>query len=296
MKKRKSLKRYDVTDKGQNHLIYEAEYNEDEKPLVEIEYSQGGVPISTNTYEYDEDGNLISESLQGEEKEAFQRLDYVYSDDKKKMTKTLTYADGSTEKEEVEVNDNKKTIRKYDEEGELTEETVETFGEDEQVEMIEHYNAQMDSREKHVYTYDDNKKMAKEEVYIDGELYMTTEWERDEKGRVLNEEAYDEDGDLIHKHYYKYEGDLLMEEGIEEYRSYNSKLRFHFDYDEQGRLVQQIQETYTGELVQEIGYELNEQGDVEMAHFVRTGLYHMIYGQSAASYNQSLRNEIEYYD
>ena len=296
MKNVKSLKRYDCTDQGQNHLIYEAEYNENGKPLVEIEYSQGTGPVSTTTYEYDEEGALIAEILQGEEKEAFQRLDYTISEDKKKMVKTLTYSDGSTEKEEIEVSEGKKTIRKFDLDGEVTEETTETFREDEQVETVEHYNADMDSREKHVYTYDDQNRMIKEVVLVDDEEYMTIQWERDEKGRALIEVANNQDGDLMHKHYYKYEGDLLIEEGIEEYQSYNNKLRFQFEYDDNGRLVRQIQETYNGELIQEVGYELNERGDVEMARFIRTGLYHMIYGSSSVDYNQVLRNEIEYFE
>ncbi len=296
MKKVKSLKRYDCTDRGQNHLIYEAQYNEQGKPVLEIEYTPGGFPVSTSTYEYDEEGKVVKETLQGEEKEAFQQVDYAYSDDKKSMTKTLTYSDGSSEVEKVIVEGNKKTIRKFDQDGELEEETIEIFRDDEQVESVEHYNANMDSREKHVYVYDNNNRMIKEEVIIDGEEYMTTEWERDENGRVLEEEAYDQEGNLLHRHYYEYEGDLLMEEGIEEYRSYNNQLRFQFEYDDNCKLIRQVQETYNGELIQEVGYELNEHGDVEMAHFVRTGLYQMLYGASTAGFNQRLKNEIEYFE
>lgn len=296
MKKIKSLKRYDCTDKGQNRLVYEVQYNEQEKPVVEIEYSHGGIPVSTNKYEYDDQGNLIRETVQGEEKEAFQQLDYQYSDDKKKMVKTLTYADGSTEKEETKLEDNKKTIQKFNLDGELEEETVEIFNEAGKIEILEYYNANMESREKHLYAYDEKNQMTEELVSVDGEDIQKTVWEYDDNGHKVLEQSFDPEGQLIHKHYYQYKGDLLMEEGIEEYRSYNNQLRFQFEYDDDGRLIRQVQETYNGELIQEVGYELNERGDIEMAHFVRTGLYQMLYGSSTAEYNQSLRNEIEYYE
>ncbi len=296
MKNVKSLKRYDCTDKGQNQLLYEVEYNEQEKPVLEIEYSQGGIPISTNTYEYDEEGYLIAETLQGDEKEAYQRFDYSYGEDKKNRIKTLTYSDGSTEKEETLIEGQQKIQKKYDLDQELVEQTTEVFREDGQIESLEYYNANMESTEKHLYGYNEKSQLVEEKILVDDEENSTTIWEYNENGKVVLEESYDPDENLIHKHFYKYEGDQLVEEGIEEYSSYNNQVRFHYEYDEKGQLIRQVQESYSGELIQEVAYELNERGDIVMVHFIRTGLYQMLYGSSTADYNQSIRNDIEYYD
>lgn len=296
MKKIKHLKRFDCTDEGQDILIYEATYNEKEQPLVEIEYSQSGFPISKNTHEYDENGKLTHSIIEGEEPEAKQNLFYSYANDGKSLSKEIQYADGSSEKEVTTISDKQQTVQKYDEDGEITEETVETFREDGQIEKLAYKNLDFDRDEEHLYKYNDQNQLIEEHINIDEELNRITYWTYDDKGRITLEETLSPEEELLNKHYYTYEGDNLMEEGIEEYESYDNQLKFRFMYDDQNRLVGQIQETYAGDLIQEVNYKLNERGDIEIASYVRTGLYAMLYGISDNQYTKTIRNELEYFD
>lgn len=296
MKKIKHLKRFDCSDEGRDLLIYEATYNENEQPLTEIEYSQSGYPISKNSHEYDETGKLIHSIVEGEEPEARQELRYTYEDDSKKLTKETIYSDGSIEKEVTTLSDQQQTVQRFDEDNEIAEETIETFRADGQIETLTYKNVDFDREETHLYKYNDQNQLIEEHTSIDGELNRIAYWTYDEKGRVTQEETLDPDEELLNKHYYTYEGDNLVEEGIEEYESYDNQLKFRFFYDDDNRLVGQIQETYAGDLIQEVNYELNERGDIQVASYIRTGLYAMLYGASDNQYTKTIRNEIEYFE
>lgn len=296
MKKIRSLKRYDCTDEGQDQLIYEVVYNDKEQPLVEIEYNQSGYPISKNTHEYDEKGKLLLSILEGEEPEATQQIKYTYLDEDKHLIKETIYADGSSQKEETKLSDNQQIARRFDFDGELSEETNEIFDKEGKIEKLVYKNLEFDQEEEHIYTYDEKQQLIKKQIIVEGEEDRATHWTYDEQGRITLEETLDPDDEVLNRHYYTYDGDNLLEEGIEEYESYDNQLRLRFGYDDKGHLVQQIQETYAGDLIQETAYELNDNGHIEVASYVRTGLYVILYGGGDNEYTKTIRNEIEYFN
>ncbi len=296
MKNVKAIKRYDCTEEDEDVLVYSAIYNQKEQPLEEVEFASNGQQISKNTYEYDDKGRLKLEQIEGEDSGATMKVIYEYGESEKELTKTTYYGEDIGQKEQTFLSDNKQLVKRFHPDGALSEETIETFREDGQIDSLTYKNHDMAVSERHDFLYNEKNQLIEEKIFLDDEENRTIYWTYNEDGKVALEEAKDVDGHLLNRHYYTYDNGQLVEEGIEEYESYNNQLRLKFNYNEHNQLVSRVEETYSGELIQETSFELNEKGDVVMAGYIRTGLYAMLYGMAEGDYTKTIRNEIEYFE
>ncbi len=252
-------------------LVSMTEYHQQfDKPILDIQYNQSGLPEQQTEYIYDGNGFLISEILReadgtvSEERSfqpdqqqrlcmefrhyadgTFDTLEYAYDDKGRVIKKTLTDDEGVLESKEVFLYEHDRLISEsvYDGDGELLSEVHFSYDEDGLLEE----------------KVSDN---------LEEETYVRLDYLYNEDGVREAILAYDKQGELVERHMFTMDSEGRPIRVVEENKQ--KKNTIDFTYDERGNVILHEERDIRGDLVNRMEriYDADGMADVSNIYAV----------------------------
>ncbi len=234
-------------------LMEKKVYNEKGNLITEISYYPNGSIIQQLGFFYDDNGNLIEETLEEEGSEIAERKSHDYLENGKKHKTYVHYMDGSYDTIEYIYDDKGRLISKIttDPDGDVDQRKEYKFQDDKLLKETE-YDYEDNITDEITYDYDENGNLT-EMTHYDGieKITIKTLHEYDDQGRRVESLIYNTKGKLVEKHGFSYDEEDRVVKATEE-TPYENNITT-MQYDEKGNIIEQK--------------EVNEEGEIN--HFVK---------------------------
>lgn len=225
------------------NITVEIKFNQNNLPQELKRFEKNGKLAGFKKFEYNKNGNIISESSFNNDSTIYSEIKYSYNSQNKQTEKHTYDKEGELKnmiKQNYDDTGNNIEIISYDKKMEVERKTVYKYDKDNR--LVEHlnYNKFGKSILKRLLTYNVNGLFAEEKRFLQGNY----------KNKVLF--TYNDNSDLIKKKYYSNTGDL-KDNYTYEYNSNRQKTTFSeldvnnktiiqrvYNYDTRGNLIEVI--------------------------------------------------------